>query len=74
MYVGVPHVVRLELATPVAWAAAAAVVAAAAAAAAAADAADAAADAFINIITVLAERAANHARKENRTSFARAEA
>ena len=71
MYVGVPHVVRLELATPVAWAAAAAVVAAAAAAAAA-DAA--AADAFINIITVLAERAANHARKENRTSFARAEA
>ena len=61
--------VRLELATPVAWAAAAAVVAAAAAAAA-----DAAADAFINIITVLAERAANHARKENRTSFARAEA
>ena len=69
MYVGVPHVVRLELATPVAWAAAAAVVAAAAAAAA-----DAAADAFINIITVLAERAANHARKENRTSFARAEA
>ena len=69
MYVGVPHVVRLELATPVAWAAAAAVVAGAAAAAA-----DAAADAFINIITVLAERAANHARKENRTSFARAEA